>query len=82
MLPSVILRGSQVKTMLSLRLKVALLVLAHNLKFRNLIACQKTFRFVNPYLRLYVIRDRDRKLSTKIGNCVPPAHTRRLIPPF
>ena len=30
------LRWGQVKTMLSLRLKVALLVLAHNLKFRNL----------------------------------------------
>lgn len=32
------LRWGQVKTMLSLRLKVALLVLAHNLKFRDLAA--------------------------------------------
>ena len=32
------LRWGQVKTMLSLRLKVVLLVLAHNLKFRDLAA--------------------------------------------
>ncbi len=32
------LRWGQVKTMLSLRLKAALLVLAHNLKFRDLAA--------------------------------------------
>jgi hypothetical protein len=45
------LRRGQVKTMLSLRLKVVLLVPAHNVKFRDLATGSEILRFVHPYSR-------------------------------